>query len=217
MLLAVEAKVVLAMLAPTRVLLPFDDGYAPAGGNRTKAHVIHGCNRILDAELLVLLHHVPVQAQILDVQIVQVLEAIGVWAAQLTHLSCIDLRRDHFVEALSAIVVLAAGQELKFVAEEFAGADATLLLLTVELPPEGLISHLETLLELPRILEFNRNVATLTLHELGRVLLDQGRNQISLDRHDHLVDGWAVLLPHFSHFLKNCRFELLIKGAFQGN
>ena len=165
----------LAMLAPACVLFTLNNRNAATSGNGTPAHIIHGCNRILNTELLVLFHHVSIQVQVLNVQIVETLQAIGVWTAQLAHLPSIDLRGDHLVEALCAIVVFATGQELKFVSEEFARANGTLLLLTIELPSESLICCLETLLELTGILELNSDV-TRALHELGGVFFDQSRD-----------------------------------------
>ena len=135
----------LAMLAPSSVLFALDDRRATACRNRAPAHVVHRSYRILNAELLVLFHHFAIQVQVLDVQVVEILKAVGVRALQLANLAFIDLRSDHFIDALSAIVVFAACQELEFVAEELACADATLLLFTIELSSESLIGNLETL------------------------------------------------------------------------
>ena len=162
-LLAVEAKVVLAMLAPACVLFTLNNRSAAASGNGTPAHIIHCCNRILNAKLLVLFHHVSIQVQVLNVQIVETLLAISIWAAQLAHLPSVDFGSDHVVEALCGIVVFATGQELEFVAEKFAEANATLLFLTIELPSESLVRCFETLLKLSSILEFNSDIAILAL------------------------------------------------------
>lgn len=216
-LLAVEAKMMLAMLAPACVLFTLNNSGAATCGNGTPAHIIHGCNRILNTELLVLFHHVSIQVQVLNVQVVETLLAISVWAAQLAHFPSVDLRGNHVVKALCGIVVFATGQELEFVAEKFAEANATLLFLTIELPSESLIRRFETLFKLPSILKLNSDISICVLSELRRVLFDQRRDQLALDDHNHFINGWAVFLPNLGDFLKNGRFELLVECAFQGN
>ena len=56
-LLAIEAKLMLAVLAFAGVLFFLDISYAAACWNRAPAHVVHGCYGILNTILLVLLHH----------------------------------------------------------------------------------------------------------------------------------------------------------------
>ena len=56
-LLAVEAKLMLTVLASAGVLFFLDVSYAATGRNRTPAHVVHGCYGILNAILFVLFHH----------------------------------------------------------------------------------------------------------------------------------------------------------------
>ena len=108
---AVETEMMLTMLTSPSVLVPFDYSRAATSRNRAPAHVVHGCDSILYAKTLVLIHHLLIQIQVLDVQVVEALEAIGIWTAQLTNLSFIYLCANHVYETLSTIEVLTTRQE----------------------------------------------------------------------------------------------------------
>ena len=56
-LLAIEAKLMFAVLASASILFFLDISYAATGRNWAPAHVVHGCYGVLNAILLVLLHH----------------------------------------------------------------------------------------------------------------------------------------------------------------
>lgn len=110
-LLAVQAEVVLTVLAPTSVLFAFNHSGATTSRNRTPAHVVHRSNRVLHTELLVLLHHTSIQVQVLDVQVVETPLTVDICALQLANLAIVDLGDDQICQALGAVIVLAARQE----------------------------------------------------------------------------------------------------------
>lgn len=66
-LLAIEAKLMLAVLAFAGVLFFLDISDAATGRNRAPTHVVHGCYGVLNAILLVLFHHFSIQIQVLDI------------------------------------------------------------------------------------------------------------------------------------------------------
>ena len=216
MLLAIQTEVVLAVLAPTSIFLALDDRRAAASRDRTPAHVIHGRDGVLHTEALVLLHHARVQAHVLDVQVVEALVAFRFGATQLAYLAGVDLGDDHVSEALSAIVVHAARQEGELVSEESAHANATVLLLHIELPPEGKPGRLASCLELLRVFKLNRDITLVILDQLFWILFNQSWDQLILDDVHHFINGRLVLHPDLGQVRKDCRFEPLIEGTFKG-
>jgi len=67
MQLAIQAKVEVAMLAPARVVVWLNRSYRPACWQWTPAHIVHGFDCRLDAELLVFLHHAFVKTNVFDI------------------------------------------------------------------------------------------------------------------------------------------------------
>ena len=80
-LLAIEAKLMLAVLAFSNILIWLDISYAATCRNGAPAHVVHSCYGVLNAKLLVLFHHLSIQVQVFDVKVVETFLAIGVWTA----------------------------------------------------------------------------------------------------------------------------------------
>jgi len=117
MLLAIEAEVVLAMLASSCILFALDYRSAAASGNRAPAHVIHCSDGVLNAELFILFHHFTIQVQVLDIEVIQALKALWIGAFQLADLPLVDFRNDHVGEALGAVIVLTACQERELISK----------------------------------------------------------------------------------------------------
>ena len=102
MFLTIDAKVMLTVVASAGIFIYLNHSNASTSWNWTPAHVVHISNSILNAKLFILLQHIFVEANSLDVHIIQILATIGIGALNVAYLARVDLCFDHVLEALSA-------------------------------------------------------------------------------------------------------------------
>ena len=116
-LLTVKAKVEIAMLAFACVLRLLNVRNCSTSWHRAPAHVVHLLNGVLQANSVILLSYFLAEAQVTHVQVIQILEAILVSAAEICHLPSFDLGHCHVNQTLGAEEVFASRKECKLVTE----------------------------------------------------------------------------------------------------
>jgi hypothetical protein len=145
---AVETEQKLTVLTPAYIFRLLDIGDTFASRQRAPTNVIHLFNRSVQAVLLVFLDDALTEPQCLDVEVVQVFATALLSALNLTYLTRLHLCKNHTSDALSAKVVLAAGEEEKFVAKLVARTNPTVVLFTVKFALVCLLAKLKGLFEI---------------------------------------------------------------------
>ena len=169
-MLAVQAKVVLAMLTSARVFVFFHHSNTSACRNRAPTHIIHLRDCVLNAKVFVFLQHSAAEADFLDIQVVQRSATARICALNVTNFSRVDLCNNHVHEAFSAEVVLTARQKSKFVAKQTAHTDRAQVLFGIKSSLECPLTGFERGLKLSCALVLQTNATICVLSQVIWIL-----------------------------------------------